>query len=160
VVDNGVDNNEGVKIRKITPAGFVTTFSDEGIMSSALDTDAAGNLYLGGGNNDDIYKYSPNGVRTTLINLNTYIINFVIKDNRDFLFTQGGSLASENAQKILKADLAGTVTTLAGSGETGFKDGKGEEAQFNYPTGLCLDKDGNIVVIDALNNRIRKVSKL
>ena len=50
------------------------------------------------------------------------------------------------------------VTTFAGSGRKGFKDGSLATAQFDAPIGICTDSEGNIYVADANNNRIRKIS--
>jgi len=49
------------------------------------------------------------------------------------------------------------VTTLAG-GSGGFLDGTGTNAQFNAPSGVCVLPDGNLVVADKTNNRIRLVT--
>lgn len=58
-------------------------------------------------------------------------------------------------QRIRRIDLkSGWVSTLAGS-TRGFVDGYGEEAQFNYPTGVAVDNDGKIIVADSYNERIR-----
>ncbi|MGB5700211.1 SMP-30/gluconolactonase/LRE family protein, partial [Muriicola sp.] len=51
----------------------------------------------------------------------------------------------------------GDVTTLAGS-TSGFADGQGTAAQFSFPTGITVDKQGDIYVTDVSNNRIRKIS--
>ena len=55
----------------------------------------------------------------------------------------------------IKAD--GRVSTLAGSGSKGFKDGAAHEAQFNYPVGVAISSDGCIVVADYSNYRIRRI---
>jgi len=49
------------------------------------------------------------------------------------------------------------VTTIAGKSGRGFKDGKLSEALFNYPRGLCFDKEGNLLVVDCGNHCIRKI---
>ncbi len=50
------------------------------------------------------------------------------------------------------------ITTLAGNGETGLKDGPGREARFNFPTNLDIDARGNIYVADTGNHAIRKIT--
>lgn len=49
------------------------------------------------------------------------------------------------------------VTTLAGTGVTGFADGPGNQAQFSLPMGIVTDERGNLYVADRLNYRIRKI---
>jgi len=51
----------------------------------------------------------------------------------------------------------GAVTTLAGSTTPGYTDGKGNAAQFYYPTDVACDRKGNLYVIDQNNNMIRKI---
>ena len=50
------------------------------------------------------------------------------------------------------------VTTIAGrAGVPGFRDGTLSESLFNNPRGLCLDGEGNLLVADDWNHRIRKI---
>lgn len=63
-----------------------------------------------------------------------------------------------DALRIRKLGPDGWVSTLAGTGEAGYRNGRGEVAQFNDAAGLCLDTNGNIYVTDAGNNCIRKIS--
>ncbi|HXA66738.1 MAG TPA: SBBP repeat-containing protein [Bryobacteraceae bacterium] len=54
-----------------------------------------------------------------------------------------------------------TITTIAGTaGTTGFAGDGGSAlgAQLKFPTGIAVDKSGNIYIADGLNNRVRKVS--
>ena len=60
-----------------------------------------------------------------------------------------------NRIRIIHLD--GTVATLAGSVE-GFIDGSGSAAAFNTPSGLALDREGNLYVADTGNHAIRKVT--
>jgi DNA-binding beta-propeller fold protein YncE len=54
----------------------------------------------------------------------------------------------------------GIVSTLAGSGLSGFADAaKGLAAQFNSPYRLAVDRDLNVYVADPLNNRIRRITQ-
>jgi len=52
---------------------------------------------------------------------------------------------------------AGVVTTIAGVAP-GSEDGVGTAARFNQPVGLVLDVDGNLIVSDASNRTLRKVT--
>lgn len=56
--------------------------------------------------------------------------------------------------RIRRVSPEGQVSTIAGSG-TGYVDGTGIFARFNSPTGVAINADGNIVVADYGNNRIR-----
>ncbi len=60
---------------------------------------------------------------------------------------------------IRKVDKLGNVTTLAGKPYLpGDADGVGSDAEFWRPYGLSLDNDGNVIVADEWNNKIRRVT--
>lgn len=53
--------------------------------------------------------------------------------------------------------LTGTVSTLAGTGATGFQDGAGATAQFSSPEGVTTD-GLNLYVVGSVNNKIRRIN--
>ncbi|GGG83925.1 hypothetical protein GCM10011585_29590 [Edaphobacter dinghuensis] len=69
-------------------------------------------------------------------------------------------IADLNDNIIRKVDLAGIVTTVAGTGEQGFSGdgGAATSAQLDSPAGVAVDAAGNIYIADTHNQRIRKVS--
>jgi sugar lactone lactonase YvrE len=50
------------------------------------------------------------------------------------------------------------VTTLAGSGEMGYKDAVGKDARFKVPANVAVDSEGNVYVADTNNHRIRRIT--
>jgi DNA-binding beta-propeller fold protein YncE len=64
----------------------------------------------------------------------------------------------QNNHAIRRVDSKGTVSTIAGNGQSGFADGKTSEARFNNPTGLAKAANGTIYVADRNNHRIRAIS--
>ena len=64
------------------------------------------------------------------------------------------------ASKAAECELSKTtiVSMLAGSDTRGFRDGVGGNAQFFHPMGVVLDGEGNTIVADSANHRIRKVT--
>jgi sugar lactone lactonase YvrE len=61
------------------------------------------------------------------------------------------------SNRIRKIAPDGSVSTYAGQDE-GFNDGASFNAAFNTPSGLALDRTGNLFIADTGNNRIRKIS--
>jgi sugar lactone lactonase YvrE len=62
---------------------------------------------------------------------------------------------ANNAIRRLSPD--GRVTTIAGDGEAGDRDGIGREARFNGPIGVAVDARGRVIVADTYNDRIRAI---
>jgi len=169
-------------IRKITPAGVVTTLAGEAGSSGSTDgigsaarfrsprgvaTDGAGNVYVADTANHLIRKITPTGMVTTLAGLASssgstdgtgstarfYQPPGVTTDS-------GGNVyvADEMNHTIRKITSAGVVTTLAGlAGSAGYADGAGSAARFWFPGGVTTDSAGNVYVADGLHT-IRKIT--
>ncbi len=62
--------------------------------------------------------------------------------------------------RIQKVDDNGIITTVAGSGTSGYSGdgGAATNAKLSEPYGLALDTSGNVLISDTYNYRIRKVS--
>ena len=63
------------------------------------------------------------------------------------------------SQRLRKVDTTGTITTIAGTGESGFGGDGGQaiEAQLSFPSGVAVDTAGNIYITDTGNHRIRRI---
>ncbi|WP_310556161.1 NHL repeat-containing protein [Flavobacterium sp.] len=165
------------KIRKISPAGVVTTlagstqgFADGTSTTAQFDTpngvavDAFGNVYVADTENQKIRKISPTGSVTTLAGST---LGFAEGTSTVAQFHLPYSLAVDANGNVFVADIGndrirkinpfGVVTTFAG-GTQGFADGTGTSAQFDRPFSVALDASGNMYVADRNNNKIRKIS--
>lgn len=49
------------------------------------------------------------------------------------------------------------MNVYIGTGESGYKDGSRLESKFNIPYGIFMNEDGELIIVDSYNNRIRKV---
>jgi len=69
--------------------------------------------------------------------------------------------AGNNSIRHIKLGNQDVVSTIAGSGVRGDKDGDALECRFNQPTSLCVDPTNNACYFtDYGNNKIRKLSLL
>jgi len=59
--------------------------------------------------------------------------------------------------RILKYDPSTRVATVLSGGTKGFEDGPSHVAKFDSPNGICLDNEGNLLVTDQNNFRIRQI---
>jgi sugar lactone lactonase YvrE len=169
-------------IRKITPAGTVTSVAGQAGVSgsndgtgssahfqspSALAIDANGNIFVADTFNHTIRKVTPAGVVTTVAGLAgtrgstngvgsaarfSYPYGIAI-DNRGMLY-----VADADNNMIRTIDQAGVVTTFAGSLTGSYVDGVGTDAEFYEPVAVAVDAQRNVYVADWYNEAIRKIT--
>ena len=170
-------------IRKIAPSGVVNTLAGEaGVRGSAdgpgtearfsspegIATDLLGNVYVADFSNHTIRKITPPGVVSTIAGS---AASFGSRDglgtDARFYFPAGVAtdregnvyVAGAGNSAIRKITPAGMVSTLAGlAGSPGSADGTGADARFDWPTGVAVDRVGNVYVADNHNHTIRKIT--
>ena len=66
----------------------------------------------------------------------------------------------ERGNRVLRVDKSGKLTVIAGTGVKGFAgdDGDAKSAQFNGVHNLAIGKEGDILLADSWNYRIRKLN--
>ncbi|MGD5993476.1 gluconolaconase, partial [Xanthomonas citri pv. citri] len=60
-------------------------------------------------------------------------------------------VADTGNHAIRKISKQGAVTTLAGDGTPGYRDGAGKQAQFDGPMGVAVSRRGRVFVADTYN---------
>ncbi len=96
--------------------------------------------------------YSGNGGAATLAQLN--------KPTGLALDAAGNIyIADSDNHCIRKVDTAGTISTFAGTGVSGYSGngGPATSARLNKPQGVTVDHDGNVFIADTGNHWVRKV---
>src|SRR5262249_46356110 len=140
------------KIKKITPAGVVSTLSVSGfnLPTHVVVNKANGNLYVADHGNGLIKKIvSPYTSATTIATITA--IGLGVDSTSDTVYAS--DLGNNTIKKITSG---GTVTTIAGDGNQGSTDGALLSARFNQPCGIAVDFTGNLWVCDRDNSTIRR----
>jgi streptogramin lyase len=173
------------RVRKVDPAGIITTVAGNGEGGHSGDggpaaeaslhrphgvvLGAAGNLYIADTDNHRIRKVDPAGIITT-----------VAGDGESRYLGDGGPAARASLHRpcgvamgadgslfiadrynhcLRKVDPAGVMSTLAGTGEAGYSGdgGAAVEARLTYPHGVAVGADGIPYIADTANHRVRTV---
>jgi len=180
-----VVDRKNERIRKISPAGVITTvvggrtgaIGDGGPATAArlsypcgVTVTADGTLYIADSGNHRIRKVTPSGIISTVAGNGQRSYSGDRGPATQAAVNQPEGVAVDAAGNIFisdtfnyvvrKVDVAGIITTVAGSRTFKF-GGDGDpaiSASLNSPQGLALDSSGNLFISDMFNHRVRKVS--
>lgn len=173
------------RIRRVDAGGTITTvagtgaagFSGDGGAATAAQlnspfgvaADGAGRIYIADSANYRVRRVDAGGTIATIAGIGTpgyggdngpalaaqfQFIFGIFRDGTGNLF-----LADGNNHRIRRVDAGGTMTTVAGTGTSGFggNGGSAVAAQLNFPAGVVVDGGGVLYIADAGNNRVRQV---
>jgi sugar lactone lactonase YvrE len=170
-------------IRRITPAGVLSTYAGvpgyrgslDGPAATALfngpaglGLDGSGNLYVVDSGNSTIRRITPGGQVSTLAgSAGSLGCDNGTGSAASFYWPYGIAVTpsgmvyvSDNVYGcVRRIDEQGKVTTFAGlAGVNGNVDGMGAQARFCGPRGMAIDASGTIYVSDNFNNNVRKIT--
>jgi sugar lactone lactonase YvrE len=174
------------RIRKVTPAGIISTVAGTGIAGSWGDggpaiaaqlgfpvtvaSDIAGNLFIADLAGGWVRKVTPAGVITTVAGNGTFGFSgdggpataAALNNPNGLAVDTSGNvfIADTFNSRVRKVTPAGIISTVAGTGVAGFSGdgGPATAAEINAPTSLAIDSIGNLFIADRSNQRIRKVT--
>lgn len=109
---------------------------------------------------DPNYRGSVNGAAGTVViyAASTERNNIVKVIYTQTLVVNNYPSPSTYSTAVQQTIIAGEGSPNVGATQSGWSDGDGRSALFNYPTDLCVDIKGNVYVADKNNNSIRKIS--
>ena len=183
-----IADRENHRVRKIDTSGNISTFAGIGEagfsgddapavkarlnLPSGVVADGKGNLFISDRSNDRIRVVDKKGVIRTYAG--TGVAGFqgdagpALKAQLDKPFgialdeAENLYIADRNNNRVRKVSPEGIITTVAGDGGFFFMgdNGPAYRASVAAPTGVAVDKKGNLYIADRNNNRIRLVDKL
>lgn len=182
-----VGSSNSYIVQKVDASGAVTTFAGTGKQwqfgsgvsnrpatsialnaPCALAVDNQNNLYIGDYNGPDlIRKVTPDGTLTTIAGGGTSAADGVpaLSASLDAPISVAVDSAgnvyfgSLGQYKVRKLGLDGLITTITGTGSSGFSGDGGPAiaAAISGPFGIAVDGAGDLFIADSSNNRIREV---
>lgn len=136
---------------------------------SGLAGDSEGNLYIAELDNHRVRRIDSSGIITTVAGTGRRGFSgdggpakqAELDGPRSLALDTAGNLyvAEFYHHRVRKIDQDGIITTVVGTGESGFRGdgGLGAEALLNGPSGLAVDRSGNLYVSDRGNHRVRRI---
>ena len=172
-------------VRKVTPAGIISTFAGTGTAGYGGDNgpataaqlnsnwgiaiDDTGNVYIADQTNCRVRKVNTSGTITTFAGNGTpgfsgnggAATSAQIQSPLGVAVDGHGNvyIGDRNNFRVRKVNTAGIITTFAGNGVYGYNgdNGPATSASLSYIWGLAADAIGNVYICDGQNNRVRKV---
>jgi uncharacterized protein (TIGR03437 family) len=181
-----VNDNGNKRVRKISPAGTITTVAGNGSAAHSGDggpataagmaipircaVDRSGILYIVDQGAHRIRKVDAGGVISTYAGNGSQGFSGDGGPAAQASMNNPTALATDAAgnlyvtdqfnQRIRRIDGSGTIQTIAGNGNPAFSGdgGPATSAALNYPGGIVVDAGGSLYIVDSVNQRVRKVS--
>ncbi len=135
-----------------------------------VSTDSAGNLYFSDIENNVVRKVSATGIISTIAGCDTnghsgdngLAISAKLSNPLGVVTDHAGNIyiADLGNSVVRKVTATGIITTIAGTGVQGLlgDGGPATSAQLNQPSGLAIDRSGNLIIADEFNSAIRKLN--
>ncbi len=174
------------RIRKIAPDLSVRTiagwggagFSGDGQAAvnaqlsapAGVAVDAAGNVYIADTGNHRVRKIDASGTMMTIAGTGApqysgdggLGVLAALNGPTGLALDAAGNLyiADTGNHAVRKLTPAGVISTVAGTGSRGFSGDGGDpaSAQLDSPAAVAIDSNGNLLVADSGNHRIRRIS--
>ena len=120
---------DSVRLRSVNQAAVIHTLAGDGYLHAVGDGGPATSAHL----------YQPSAVALD------YLGNLFVADT--------------GTQRVRQVTSAGVIVTVAGTGVAGYNGDLGPAASspLDSPRGVTMDANGNLVIADTLNQRIRRV---
>ncbi len=167
------------RVRKVSPTGSISTFAGTGLIGytgdngpaiaaqlsgpTSVAVDASGNVYIVDHGNGVLRRVDPTGVITTVQVHPPPFTPFSLFGGilASLAIDSGGNIyVSDGLAAVWKIDPSGNATIVAGQPFSlgyGGDGGLATQAFLLFPSGIAIDKAGNLYIADWLNQRIRKV---
>ena len=158
-IDGGLLICSSRGIHRLTFPDRVAFIADQSdIYGLALDS--TGNLFFSMSAAGLVRRIDPTGAITTLPKLTNAEQDQFLSPRGLAVDLQGNVVvALAGSHRVVRISPGGAVTTIAGTGTAGFSGDGGSAAlaQFSSPTGVAIDRTGNLYIADTNNHRIRKL---
>ena len=140
--DNGV-------VRLVTSKAVKTLNAVKLTRPTGLAAGADGSLYIADTDAGVIYRVAADGKSSTVAS------NLI--EPMGLCWHDGALYCAETgAHRIIRL-VSGRTEAVAGSGDSGFRNGRAETASFSWPQGVAVGPDGTVYVADTANGAIRRI---
>jgi poly(3-hydroxybutyrate) depolymerase/sugar lactone lactonase YvrE len=145
------------RIRKVGQEGSITTVPVASLNSPfGIVLDREGNLFVANTYSRRVQKVAADGTISTVVDQSALGLPAAVAvDSQGNLF-----IADSDAHLIRKVSPDGSLTTVAGTGAAGFAGdhAAATAAPLNAPSGLAVDREGNLFIADRYNHRVRRLA--
>jgi sugar lactone lactonase YvrE len=140
------------------------------VLPQSIAFDQAGNLYVADTPRNRILRIDASGRTTTCAGTGRKgysgdggpAVSAELSTPCAVAVDSSGSVyfADSSNNVVRKIDSSGTISTIAGSGGKGDwgDGGPATSASLSAPTGLAFDRDGNLIILDSGNGRLRMIA--